>query len=77
MNGNQEKLVGGLRLRFEIKPEPSLDEAAAIVIAIKKLKASEKLEAVPQLSGWRLAARREALHDALPDGWRLAARLER
>jgi len=67
-------------MRFEIHPEPSADETAAIVTAIKMLKSRERVEQSVQRSGWQVAARREALHAELqagPGGWRLAARLDR
>ncbi len=67
------------RERVEVRPVPTHDEASAIVAAIRSAKRRERAVDVAPPSGWRVAARHEAIHSELDvgrDGWRLTARLE-
>jgi hypothetical protein len=54
-----------------IRPEPSSEEAAAILAVIRLLRQRQPealTAAAPSMSGWQHAARREALRTELPHG---------
>jgi hypothetical protein len=75
-NGRMTDVDG---IRLEIHPEPSADEAAVIVSALKAKNRRSLNDTGSNVSTWRIAARHEALHRELSvgrDGWRIAARLE-
>ncbi len=64
-----------------VQPAPTLDEAAAIVAALRMLHRERRANTATSetVSPWRVAARNEGLRSDLShgrDGWRLNARLE-
>lgn len=66
-------------MHFEVSPEPTPDEAAVIVAAVRKKKAQEVRSRPLGRSPWLLAARSESVRGELKTGadrWQITARLE-
>lgn len=69
--------LGGLRV--EVTPEPTPDEAAVIVAAVRRAKARNVQSRLPDRSRWLLAARGESVRSEMETGadrWQITARLE-